>query len=295
MHRTSVKRIPGFTLIELLVVIAIVAILLGLLLPAVQKLQEAASRITCSNNLKQIGLALHHYHAANGSFPASDVKAPGIRYSWVPCILPYMEQQAVYNQYRFSATWTDPSNTVVSAPLAVFRCPSAPSDRLSIPLPNNAACSDYNATRGVAPALIAAGLVPPTPDLDGVLIRGQNTRLTDVSDGSSNTIMVGEDAGRPQLYNAGQVVQGFLVRGAAWASGGGPFLIDGSSTDGSISVGPCAINCTNNGEFYSFHPAGAQALFADGSVRLLQSKMSIATLAALVTRQGGEVTPEGDY
>jgi len=133
------------------------------------------------------------------------------------------------------------------------------------------------------------------PSVGGVLIRGQNVRLTEVRDGASSTIMVGEDAGRPHLYNAGQLVDGYLARGAAWASGGGPFIVDGSSTDGSIPVGPCAINCTNNGEFYSFHPGGAQAVFADGSVHFLQRNMSIATLAALVTRQGGEVVSEGDY
>src|SRR5213596_11483 len=118
----------GFTLIELLVVLAIVAVLIGLLLPAVQKIREAANRRTCANHLKQLGLALHSYHDANGSFPpgvtadTSDVRNG--RHSGLTYLLPHIEQQALAARYNFAVTWKDPPNLAVAqARVAIFLCP----------------------------------------------------------------------------------------------------------------------------------------------------------------------------
>ena len=290
-NRHSQRR-AGFTLIELLVVIAIIGILIGLLLPAVQKVRESANRMSCSNNLKQLGIALHLYHDANNSFPAAAIRGVPERQAWVPSVLPFVEQQPLSNSYLFNLAWFDPANQpAVTTPLKIFQCPSTPGgSRFDMFLPSQPACGDYNATTGVSSILVQVGLIGPTPDLRGVLVRNARTRFADIIDGTSTTILLGEDAGRPQLWNAGSPVPDGYIWGGGWADSHGPFAVSGSSTDGSIARGgPCAINCTNATEFYAFHPGGANAVFADGSVRLLSASINISVLAALTTRAGGEV------
>src|SRR5262245_10210713 len=295
MYKTSTRRSPGFTLVELLVVIAIIGTLMALLLPAVQKVREGAARTKCANNLKQIGAALHLYHDANGYFPPSDTKSSTKKHSWVPLILPFIEQEALYNQYNFKKNWYNPANQpVVATQLTLFQCPSTPmQDRVD---PNFAsACGDYNAPMGVSPNLVAVGLIPPNDNLDGIMGRNRPTRMVSITDGTSSTILVAEDAGRPDLWNAGKRVPGGYANGGGWADSLGPFLLNGSSFDGTIStVGPCALNCTNDNEIYSFHPEGANLLFADVHVQLIRSGTDIRVMAALVTLAGGETIPD-DY
>ena len=174
------------------------------------------------------------------------------------------------------------------------------------------ACGDYAPTFGVDRALVDLGLIKQPQDqailgtfssgptvwhimyYRGILVPNRMTRLSEIRDGASNTIMLTEDAGRPQLWQAGKPGPDETVIGGPWGAYNNGFVVQGSNADGS-SPGPCAINCTNNQEIYSFHPGGASALFADGSVHFLQVSMDIRVLAKLVTRAGGEVIPAEDY
>jgi prepilin-type processing-associated H-X9-DG protein len=120
-------------------------------------------------------------------------------------------------------------------------------------------------------------------------------RITDIVDGTANTILIAEDAGRDQRWQVGRNVSGLSSTGGPWSSAFNRIVVNGSTTDGATRPGPCAINCTNWQEVYSFHTGGANAVFADGSVHFLQAGIDIRILAALVTRAGGEVIPAADF
>jgi prepilin-type N-terminal cleavage/methylation domain-containing protein/prepilin-type processing-associated H-X9-DG protein len=317
---STTTRRRGFTLVELLVVIAIIAVLIGLLLPAVQKVREAAARIQCANNLKQLGLALHNYHDEQGTFPPPYVNKGGsylnsgfpFTHGWAPFILPDIEQRPLFALYHWDVPQYAPENgPVIAKQLAVFQCPSTPEqNRYFTPGPfayfhTKAACGDYNLTLGVNSALAQRGWVDPAGDYRGALtntptlaiepsilsITTAGTRLTDITDGASNTILLTEDAGRPRLWQAGKQVPDQTVSGAAWNSFRGPIILQGSTSDGTVQPGRCALNCTNDGEVYAFHTGGANAVFADGHVQFLNAGMDIRVMAGLITRAGDEVVP----
>ena len=294
----------GFTLIELLVVIAIIAVLIGLLIPAVQKVREAANRMSCTNNLKQIGLAFHNYHGDFRKFPPGVVKGPspalGVTTTAVHgnmvFLLPYLEQQQLFNRYDRNLDSSDPKNQLVaSKQLTVVQCPSAESNRVqdnALGIPGVFACSDYAGIREVPQDLVDKYLDPPPARRDSVMMISVMCRMADITDGTSNTILYAEDAGRPQLWHKGQRVPGTVISGGPWALRG---LIWGNPPDAEEPPWPCAINCSNHQQIYSFHPGGANAVFADGSVHFLQEGISIRVLAALVTRAGGELVAASDF
>jgi len=302
------RRRSAFTLIELLVVIAIIAVLIALLLPAVQKVREAANRTTCANNLKQAGLAALNFENTYQRFPPAVVNgsqtfwlgnaAPGTAHGHSAYLLPFLEQQNLAAQYRWDVSWSHPSNEAARmVQLKVLQCPSAEPDRLgraaseTTPL---GACTDYAATLRVTQVLVRLGLADAQGDNQGVLSHNRMVRQAEITDGLSNTTLITERAGRPKHWQAGRHVPGLSGTGGAWAAAA--FIgLQGAQWDGSSRGGPCAINCINDMEVYSFHPGGANAVFADGSVRFLRAGMNIRFLAALITRDGGEVVPADAY
>jgi prepilin-type processing-associated H-X9-DG protein len=163
----------------------------------------------------------------------------------------------------------------------------------------SAAASDYGALANVDSALVGLGLVPGPlpPKNNGVFAVGTGRRIADITDGTSQTLMIAEIAGRPQYYVTGhkQVTGGAPVYGAGWADWDNGFQLHGASPDGLKTPGPCPINCTNNKGIYSFHPGGANVLFADGSVHFLKETITIRIVAAPVTRAGGEVISGDDF
>ena len=250
--RASRARSQGFTLIELLVVIAIIAILIGLLLPAVQKVREAAARTQCQNNLKQIGLALHNYHSANGYFPTStrpSVNAT-VRNAWTTFALPYLEQDAIFSKYDQSSNWDSPTNLqVTSKPIKILKCPTSPfQDQLDGDQQVGAAwapivaTTDYATITSVTPQL--SNLYPGQVMADvGILECNARPTLSQVTDGTANTILVTESAGRPLVIRLGVVIGSptgnppTRVDGGGWARASTDFDLKGSSADGTTFPG----------------------------------------------------------
>ena len=302
-------RRTAFTLIELLVVIAIIAILIGLLLPAVQKVREAAARMTCSNNLKQIALACTNYEVRVGKYPPSNTTAPPW-HGWPALVLPDLEQENVRNIYVTTANWYDPANAAArSAQVKTFLCPSANTGRVgqsAVPgtpgSPFAGAAWDYTNVSVVALPLLAY-LNYPDPASHTAIWRGvmssTGSTVGQITDGLSNTILIAEDTNRPEYWVKGRRVTDLVppfggdgpgvATGGVWADHQKGFGIEGTSPDGLTLVGECAINCNNAYEVYAFHTGGANVAMADGSVRFLREGLPIRTLAALSTRGAGEV------
>jgi prepilin-type processing-associated H-X9-DG protein/prepilin-type N-terminal cleavage/methylation domain-containing protein len=315
LRRASVR--VGFTLIELLVVIAIIAVLIALLLPAIQKVRAAADKMKCQNNMHQIGVALHHFHNDYNTFPAGGWTTagpgnPAGKYvGWRALSLAYVEQDNVRAKYDVNFHWwEEPNVSLGGTKVAIFMCPTTP-DRMAVlsaiakpprpamTFPQALQPTDYEAIMGVqasiGPAYLTAGVNR------SVMYRNSAVAIPHIRDGSSNTIMIVECAARPLTFR-GRIPRPDLPndQGQGWVDSEGPFSLDGSNEDGSLQglgpiLTPKAINATNENEPYSFHPQGANFLFADGHVRFIHESIDILLFAALCTRKAGEVLDGIDY
>ena len=330
MPRLSGSRMRrGLTLIELLVVIAILAVLIGLLLPAVQKVRAAAARAQCQNNLKQIALAAHNYHDAAGRFPTGahltayvGDRLTGGTNLWVE-LLPYIEQDNLYKRWNPN----NPRNNVAGGRnantaqvLKVLLCPADPLPKLVVQIPPPQVAPQWswgfyglssyggNAGRQSFPP----GSAPPWPGMtkDGIFYIDSCVRLTaDITDGSSNTFLFGERYHWDPQYDLQESLAGpggGPIEGAGkWAALAGPTGAVGTANVLLSTQAPINYQVPRGGDrstlsnracvFGSGHTGGANFAFADGHVRFVSQSLALETLRALSTRAGGEVIADGDY
>ena len=301
-------KVKRLTLVEMLVVIGIIGTLAALLLPAVQGAREAGRRTSCTNNLKQLGFAMHKYESAMGGFPPILMYpyAGSLDSGWMVLLLPHLEQPDLYAQYNRTCNWFDPVNqTAVSTRVKVFECPSSPviqrvaSGTGTAPwavVSWQAATTDYAGSGGLC-SILQPGYVPESVDTlnCGAIGLNHSRKIAEIPDGTSNTLMINEMAGRPISYTGttgdptSTLLSSNLNICGAWAA---PNYMGfrGFTYDGQIQPGPCGINAANGkGGIYSFHSGGANCALADASVQFLSQDTDIYVLIAMVTRDGHEV------
>ncbi len=288
----------GFTLVELLVVITIIGVLLGLLLPAVQAAREAARRSECTNNLKQLGLAIQNYHSFHGSFPPGARLHEGegqVGLSWRAFVLPYLELNAIYEQINPLPDGGAESMSHKFTIIDVFLCPSAerPEDG-----PDTRKVAHYTGVSGANTnddILDLEDNICGDIDINGVFFPGSHTSIAGIRDGTSNTLAIGE-----RLY----IFYNWLF-GSTWYGDLSTEICTGSSKNVHYPINadpytfgfwvgdssaPAALRTMllNELQFASEHPGGAQFCYADGSVHFLNESIDFNILQAMATKDGKE-------
>lgn len=281
-----IPRTRAFSLIELLVVITIIGILISLLLPAVQAAREAARRMSCVNNLKQIGLATHLYHDVHHCLPPASFSGGLFSGSTFLILLPHIEQAAAYVQYHPDRAITAPENQgVISSRIPIFLCPSMALPR-TVPDP---AHDEVGAPGSYA---VSTGSGSPWSPHNGAIVKmnqsRQSVRMEDIKDGTTKTLMYGEfDYGLQDLTWTNGGFQGGFAQwaigypGYTWGSTWGPFNRD------RIADPDCPQMTWT--AFRSDHPNGVNFALVDGSVHFITDGVDKTVLDALATRAGGEV------
>jgi prepilin-type N-terminal cleavage/methylation domain-containing protein len=306
MRRCSSEQRSAFTLIELLVVIAIIAVLIGLLVPAVQKVREAASRSQCANNLKQLGLACHTYHDTNKKLPYARSKGGENRSTWVKLILPYIEQQNIYTAFTQPITGvnqtdgfnnlvpsvgSDPNPQVLAAAQAqveVFICPSrrSPPVQCSIDpvFPTLTGMgSDYAGCIGdgtFSASGVYTGVIGFVSGGTGV---NAGVKLTAVTDGLSNTIMIGEKHIQRSMLGTDYITDGIIYQAGEQQTYA---RIGGAGHPLAFTPDDIAAN-----QFGSFHTGVCQFVFGDGSVHAIPNNIDTTTLGYLCNKSDGQPVP----
>jgi prepilin-type N-terminal cleavage/methylation domain-containing protein/prepilin-type processing-associated H-X9-DG protein len=322
-------RRRGFTLIELLVVIAIIAVLIALLLPAVQAAREAARRLQCVSNLKQVGIALHNYESSKGVFPSGRTNYPNV-WSSLSQLLTTMEGTNQYNALNFNFPSLDlsgsggltnaPNTSVVSTSLKIFLCPSDGVERITpdFGATNYVACAGTGSTNGGSFKVVSGFPLP-----DGVFYDTSSVKIADVIDGLSNTVAFSETIKGSGRNNTGAAPEDqtrqfaeFTTssaplspaaclapnqwtgdRGREWARGS--FVM--AAYNHFNTPNSRIPDCTNSGRAAaltaprSLHSGGVNALFCDGHVQFLKDSVNPTSWRAIATRGGGEVVSSSDY
>ena len=301
------NRRAAFTLVELLVVIAIIGVLVGLLLPAVQAAREAARRMACSNNLKQLGLAVHNYENTHRRLPAA---GQGTNYATNPpsttfnqhsaftSLLPFIEQSNIFQQFDFGSFYNQTAVNIAAAKQAIpiLVCPSN-SIRSSSRDRDGFGCVDY-------PPIYYIDIDPNTGLRNQSLradagLNGTYSKIGEITDGLSNTVFFGEDAGRDERMHARHIytdpVDGQKRRIWRWADPDNAIGISKPINNNRTPIGgPPSCPWTENNcgpfdELFSQHAGGVQLLFGDGSVHFISEAIQVSALRASITRSGGEV------
>jgi prepilin-type N-terminal cleavage/methylation domain-containing protein/prepilin-type processing-associated H-X9-DG protein len=285
----------AFTLVELLVVIAIIAILIGLLLPAVQKVREAAARTSCFNNLKQIGIAAHSYHDVHGRLPpgyssavAQDGSDLGPGWGWGSYLLPELEQDSLKSQIRFDLDIRHAANAVPrSHRLPVFVCPSDNAERTFVTAGNPVTLAHANYV-----GVFGTNEIEDGPSLgNGVFFRNSRVRIADITDGTSTTFIAGERSSNIALATwTGSVTGAEVPLQSNPTVTEGPQLLVLGRGDHEPNSPSAHID-----DFYSRHPQGVNCLFGDGSVRIINNSVALTVWQAIQTRAGGEPVPGDAY